>query len=254
MSVRFKARTNKEIRRGSVIDQIYAGVSEEIEDAYIEIENNKNPHIYTSLDTVGLERTGFFVNVPRNKNESDHDYLHRIMNWTYLKAAANLTAINDSLLNMENASDAQYYAGIYGAGTGIVYIIPKEYTSDVINAAVKEAKERLKNVIDPGAYVEYMVPEIKPVKFIIQISSELGDIEYLKQNAEQMIHDYVNAIPPKEYFSIGKINKIGNDINNMDYFNVIMTYINEESKTDIRFLQDLDTKYLLDEIIWEIIK
>ena len=77
LTICFKSRTNKEIRRGSVIDQIYVGVSEEMEDAYIEIENNKNPHIYTSLDTAGLDRTGFFVNVSRNVDESDHDYLHR---------------------------------------------------------------------------------------------------------------------------------------------------------------------------------
>ena len=65
LGTRFKARTNKEVRSGSVIDLIHAAVSEEMEDAYIEIENNKNPHIYTNMDSDSLDKTGFFVNVPR---------------------------------------------------------------------------------------------------------------------------------------------------------------------------------------------
>lgn len=250
---RFKQRTQKDIRRGGVIDQIFAAESKIVEDAYIEIENNKNPHIWTNLDSVGLDRTGYFVNIPRQENESDNDYMYRIMNWTYTRSTSNITAITDALLNMKYASDAQPFPGIYGAGTISIYIIPKEYSEETIQNAIQEAKERLSYVVDPATYIEYKIPKIKPVKFIAQISSMVGDIEYLKTSIEKQVHDYVNAIAPKDTMSIGKINKIGMEMANVDYFNVIMTYIDDESKTDIFFLQDLDTKFLFDEIIWETI-
>lgn len=248
---RFKARTNKDIRGGSVIDLIHSAVSEEMEDAYTEIENNKNPHIYTNMDTASLDKTGFFVNVPRETDETDQNYLHRIMNWTKLKAASNLTAINDTILNMTYASNAQYFPGIYGAGTGVVYVIPKTYDDTVITNALKEAKEKLVEVIDPAAYTEYIVPTIVPVKFIIKISSENGDLDYIKTNTSSLIRAYINAIAPKEYLSIGKVNKIGETLENVDYFNVLATHLDGETKTDLKFLQGLETKFLFDEIVWE---
>lgn len=251
LGTRFKARTNKAVRSGSVIDLIHAAVSEEMEDAYIEIENNKNPHIYTNMDSDSLDKTGFFVNVPRETGETDKNYLYRIMNWTCLKAASNLTAINDSLLNMETASNAQYFPGIYGAGTGIVYVIPKTYDTSTISKALEETKERLKNVIDPAAYTEYVVPTIKPIKFVIKISSEDGDIDYIKTNISSLVRLYVNSIAPKEYLSVGSINKIGESVENVDYFNVLITYIDGETKTDLKFLQNLETKFMFDEIVWE---
>lgn len=248
---RFFLRTNQEFREGSVIDLMNGAISQEIEDAYYEIENSKDPHIYTKLKEENLDRMGYFVNIPRDTDESDENYLYRIMNWTHLKAASNLTAINDTLLNMEYSSNSQYFPGVYGSGTGIIYVIPTTYDEETIDKALKEAKEKLNDVIDPAAYVEYLTPEIKPVKFLIQIYSAAGDIDYIKSVAESEIRKYVNAIPPKEYMKIGEISKIGLAIDNMDYFNVAVTYIDNDSHTDIQFLQGIETKFIFDEIVWE---
>ena len=154
----FKTMTGKEFRHGSAINFYTEAVGRSLETAFQEIENNKNPHIYTNLDTDGLNKTGVFVGVPRNDGEDDQTYLYRIMNWTNTKAASNLSAINAALLSMTNASNAQYFPGVYGAGTGVVYVIPTEYSKDIITAALAEAKTRLSEVISPESYTEYIVP------------------------------------------------------------------------------------------------
>lgn len=248
---RFKDRAHRYIRKGSVIDLINSSIAQEMEDAYIEIENARNPHIYTNMSGDNIDRLGYMVNVPRQNNEDDDTYLYRIMNWTNLKAASNNTAINDSLLNLEYASNAQFFPGTYGAGTGTVYVIPNKYEDTIINKALDEAKTRIKDVVDPSAYIEYIVPNVIPVKFLVQVCSVVGDMDYIKASAESQIKDYVNAIAPGEYLIISNINKIGLAIDNVDYFNVSMTYINGGSNANIRFLQQIDTKYIFDKVIWE---
>ena len=176
----FLGLTGKVYRDGSAIDYFTEAVSRSMEDAYTEIEKAKNPHIYTNLSGDNLDKMGVFVDVTRQKDEGDEDYLYRIMNWTYLKAGANLTAVNDSLLNLEYASNAQYYPGIHGAGTGVVYVIPTKYDDDTIAKALKEAKDRIKNVISPESYTEYIIPTPLPVDFVCHLETEIGDTDYLK--------------------------------------------------------------------------
>lgn len=255
LATRFTSRTNQQIREGSVIDLINSAVAMEMESAYQAIEDAKNPHIYTNLTGDNLDHLGYMVQVPRKNGETDSNYLYRIMNWTYLKAANNNTAINDSLLSLVYSSNAQYFPGIYGAGTGIVYVIPLTYSEEDINNALKEAKEAISSVVDPSAYIEYVVPKLREVQFLIQIYTESGDLQYIKNNVLSKIMTYVNAIPPKEYLKVSEINKIGNKIDNVDYFNVAMTYIDGESYTGIKFLQEIDTKMMIgtDGISWEVI-
>ena len=95
------------------------------------------------------------------------------------------------------------------------------------------------------------MPNVIPVKFLVQVCSVVGDMDYIKASAESQIKDYVNAIAPGEYLIISDINKIGLAIDNVDYFNVSMTYINGGSNANIRFLQQIDTKYIFDKVIWE---
>lgn len=173
------------------------------------------------------------------------------MNWTYLKASANETAINDSLLNMKYASNAQYYPGTYGAGTGTVYVIPLKYDEETIANALNEAKEKIKDIIDPAAYTEYVTPKVVQVSFLAQIYSESGDTSYIKNAITDKVKEYVNAIPPNEYMDISKINLIGLNTDNVNYFNVVMTYLDGDSNSNIRFLQKTETKYIFDSITWE---
>ena len=50
---------------------------------------------------------------------------------------------------------------------------------------------------------------------------------------------------------VSKINLIGLNIDNVNYFNVVMTYLDGNSNSNIRFLQKIETKYIFDSIIWE---
>ena len=76
---RFKDRAHRYIRKGSVIDLINSSIAQEMEDAYIEIENARNPHIYTNMSGDNIDRLGYMVNVPRQNNEDDDTYLYRII-------------------------------------------------------------------------------------------------------------------------------------------------------------------------------
>lgn len=226
-------------------------VSRSLEEAHEEIERAKNPHIYTNLSGDNLDKMGTFVNIPRQPGENDDTYLYRIMNWTYLKSGANLTAINDSILNLENASDAQYYPGIHGAGTGIVYIIPKEYSEESIEAALKEVKSRLANVVSPESYTEYIVPTPINVTLVAKLESEIGDLAYIKNAISDIAKTYINAIAPNSYMSTGVIAKKALEIDNIDYFNIDGVYMNDKYYTGTKFLQGIETKMLFQEISWE---
>lgn len=246
----FLGLTGKVYRDGSAIDFFTEAVSRSMEDAYTEIEKAKNPHIYTNLSGENLDKMGVFVDVPRQNNEGDEDYLYRIMNWTYLKAGANLTAVNDSLLNLEYASDARYYPGIHGAGTGVVYVIPSKYDDDTIAKALKEAKGRIVNVISPESYTEYVVPTPLPVDFVCHLETEIGDTDYLKSVIAKEIKEYVDAIPPNEYLSLGTINRMAMSHDDVDFFSVDGVYINGTFSSDTKILQELESKFLYQETTW----
>ena len=248
----FSEATQQEYRRDSGIGFFSEAVSRTIETAFTEIENNKNPHIYTNLSGDSLDKMGTFVGLPRETDEDDQTYLYRIMNWTHLKAAGNETAINDSLLNLTNASFASYFPGTHGAGTGTVYIIPNEYSEENIAAAFTEAEKAIKDVISPAAYTEYLVPDIIPVRFTIRIMSQNGDINYLKNSLEEAIKKYVNGIAPGNYLEIAAINRLGLETPNVDYFNVLEFFLTDESTANVRVMQRIETKFLYDTIAWEV--
>lgn len=242
--------TGKAYRDGSAIGFFTEAVARSMEDAYDEIERAKNPHIYTNLSGENLDKMGTFVNVPRETGESDSDYLYRIMNWTYLKAGANLTAVNDSLLNLKYASDAQYYPGLKGAGTGVVYVIPKEYSNETIANALAEAKARVKNVISPESYTEYIVPTPLPVVLVCHMETESGDVEYLKSQVAAKIESYIDAIAPSNYLSLGTINKMAMAFDDVDFFSVDGVYISNTFHSETKIMQELETKFLYQEITW----
>ena len=246
----FLGLTGKVYRDGSAVGLFTDAVARSMEDAYNEIERAKNPHIYTNLSGSNLDKMGAFVNVPRQTDEADMDYLYRIMNWTYLKAGANLTAVNDSLLNLKYASNAQYYPGIQGAGTGVVYVIPIDYSDDTVAKALAEAQARIKNVISPESYTEYIVPTPLPVTLICHLETEAGDMDYLKGLVNDEIKDYVNAIPPNQYLSLGKINRMAMVHDDVDFFSVDGIYISGTFSSDTKIMQELETKFLFQEITW----
>lgn len=247
----FEDITGRTFRPGSAIGFYTNAVSKEMEQAHLEIDRNKNPHIYTNLEGDNLDKMGTFVNVPRETDESDTNYLYRIMNWTYLKAGANYTAVNDSLLNMEYASNAEYYPGIYGAGTGVVYVIPNEYSEETMQKALAEAKDRASYVLSPESYTEFIIPTAISVTVIAHLETTNQDLDYLKTNIATAIKNYINDIAPNDYLSIGTINRIVLNMNGVDFFAVDGLYLDDTYTAQTKVLQELETKLLFKEIDWE---
>jgi uncharacterized phage protein gp47/JayE len=247
----FKKITGHKYRQGSALGFITDAVSREMEKAHLEIERNKNPHIYTNLYGEDLDKMGTFVNIPREAGEDDMTYLYRIMNWTYLKAGATNIAVNDSLLNLEYSSDAQYYPQIHGAGTGVIYIIPIKYEDDIMAKALAEVKDRVKNVLSPESYTEYIIPTAIPVNLICHLEVNGGDVAYIRDKITSAIKDYINGIAPNDYLSVGEMNRIGLAVDNVDFFSIDGVYLNGEYNTNTKILQELETKMLFQEISWE---
>lgn len=251
ITARFENRTLRPVQTGSVIDLYNAAMGETLEDVYQEIEDSKNPHIYTGLHGQDLDDTGFWVNCPREINENDENYMYRLMNWMLKNEASNTTAISDSLLNPTYASNIQYLPFTKGSGTATCYVIPKYYDSATISNALAEAAKVVKKIASPSLFVEYIIPAIRAVKLQIFISTNSnGDNTLIKSNIEKKAKAYINAIPPGEYLKVGELNKIGVNETKVDYFSVLSLIIDNEEAAEIEVLQEIDSKFLFDEIIW----
>jgi hypothetical protein len=250
IALRFEDKTQKKIQEGSVIDMYNVSVSETLEDVYQEIEDSKNPHIFTSLTGQELDDTGFWVNCPRKDGEDDQNYTYRLMNWMLKNEASNDTAIKDSLLSPVFASNIDYVPFTKGSGTATCYVIPKYYDDTTISNALAEAAAAVKKIASPSLFVEYIIPAIRGVKLQIFIEAGQGDIALIKGNLESKIRAYINGIAPGKFLKIGNINKIGVNESGVDYFSTLSLIIDNEEVKDIEVLQEIDSKLLYDEIIW----
>lgn len=247
---RFEDTIKDTIKEGSVIDMYNSAISEEIGDIYDEIEKNKTPHIWSNLEGETLDWTGAWTNLPRKIGESDTNYRYRLKHWTKSNEASNTIAIQNAIMTMQYASNVDYQPYTHGSGTGTCYIIPKEYTADTIMKALEETKDAVKQAASPSLYVEYIIPTVRSVKFEIYIQSEDGDLDVIKHSLETDIAQYVNTIPPKDYLSVGDINRMGINEPFVDYFSVVSLLIDNNPVATTRVLQTIDTKLLFDEIIW----
>lgn len=246
----FQNKVKDTIERGSVIDLFMLSTANEISDAYDYIESNKNPHIYTKLSGQNLDDMVKMCGFQRREGESDQNLLYRLLNWTLINEKSNTVAIDAALLNLKNASNVTYVPMVYGTGTAICYVIPTEYTVEKIEQALEEAKDRLKNVISPSLYIEYVTPALKAVTLSIAINNENSNLADIKKNLEKKIADYINSIPPKEFLDIGHINKIGINETGVSYFNINGLFVDGVSVTSLKTLQDIKSKMLLDVINW----
>ena len=77
----FQKLTNDTVERGSVVDLFMLANSKEMEEAYLYIESNKNPHIYTNLKGSNLDDMVKFCGFTRREGESDQNLLYRLINW-----------------------------------------------------------------------------------------------------------------------------------------------------------------------------
>jgi hypothetical protein len=247
---RFEARVMDSVEEGSILDIYTTVLGKEGKEIYDEIDRNRTPHIWSSLEGQQLDDTGTMLNIPRKTGESDTNYRYRIMNWVLTNEASNLRAINNALLLPKYASNIEFKPKVFGCGTGVCYVIPKEYTVEYITNSLTEAKEIIESVATPGLYVQYIVPQVKGVKLQVYMTTEDGDVDSIRSNIENKVLEYINNIPPYSYLQVGQINRIGVTESKVDYFSVLSVMIDGETVSDTVILQDIDTKLLYDEIVW----
>lgn len=247
---RFTKKINSDIKENSLIDMYLYSTSELINECYEEIENNKDPHIYTNLKGSRIDGLGFLVNCPRYEKESDHNYLLRVINWTKNNESSNMTAINNALSQLQYASSATYVRYTQGTGTATVYIIPIVYEESVIDKAIAEVQLRLSKVISPDSYVVYKIPDKIGVLLSCYISAA-GDVKLIKSNIEKKVKEYINNIPIGSYLSYGEINKIGLSEKGVKYFSVGSIRVNDVSLVALEKMQTVKEKFLYDKIYWD---
>ena len=252
----FLDRTNVDIAPRSVIDMFFKSIADVIQQVYDAIEKNKKPYLFTNQKGDELDATGHFLQCPREENESDKNYLYRLSNWTQRNAACNQQAIEDKCKELKYSSSQNYVAYTKGLGTGTIYIIPLEYSDGGIVRALTEAQEKVSPVIAPTSIVYFKVPEPKYIKVVAYLDvKNNSDNEYIKRTIQNKIKDYINTIAPGSSLYLGEINNIGLDVDNVEYFNVVQIFANEEEITDFEILQTITAKFLFDQIIyWEVEK
>lgn len=247
----FYSKTKIDVARGTVIDMIMYSISTVLSDIYKYIESNKKPYWFTKQRGEDLDSTGYFLQCPRLPDESDENYFYRIQNWTKRNAASNETAIEEALKTLEYTSGANYVAYTKGIGTATVYLVPNEYEEEYIKKAINEAQSKLSKVISKVSIVDYQVPQPAYIKIVAYLDvKENSDKEYIKRSIEQKVKEYVNQIAPGDRLMLGQINNIGLDMQNVEYFNVVQLYINNEEATSFEVLQTVNKKFLFEQFIW----
>lgn len=247
----FFNKSKVDIAKGTVIDTFFYSIADSIYDIHKTIEKNKKPYLFTKQENEELDSTGYFLQCPRNANESDNNYFYRMQKWTQRNAASNLTSIDLALMNLEHCSSATYIPLTKGAGTATVIVIPKSYNNGEDIIALNEAKTAVDKVISPGSIVEYIVPNLIDIKLVAYLDiKENSDIENIKQNIIKDIKEYINSIAPKDKLMLGTINKIGMSYAGVEYFNVVQLYLNEEENTTFEITQTIKDKFIFDQIIW----
>lgn len=248
----FYKHTNIDIEQGSVLDSYVLASAGMIEDAHQEIEDNKTPHIYTSLSGGRIDDAAVLVGLTRRAEESDKSFLYRFMNWNISNKSSNSTAIETALMDMTYCSNAKHIPMAFGCGTAAIYIIPKTMDEQGIKLAIAETKERLKGVTSPSSHIEYIIPDLRPIKLTLLIKSTASDLETLKANISEKIVTYVNGIAPGEYLEVGKINNIGRDDNNVTFFNTGHLFVDGKETGEVSILQKVKSKFLMsaEDIIW----
>ena len=248
---RFYNKTNLDIEKGSVIDMFISSISSEIEEAHQTIEDNKRPYLFTNQSGDELDSTGYFVSCPRYDNESDSNYFYRMINWNANNATCNSTSIDNACKKLKYSKASNYVAYTKGVGTGTIYLIPLSYSKEDKELCLKEAQQEVSKVINPSSRVEFKIPDPRYIKLVAYIDIIDGaDEAVIKADIAKKIKEYINGIAPGDKLYLGQINRIGLEPKEVEYFNVVQIYINEEEATDFEILQTIEAKFIFDEFIW----
>ena len=247
----FRERTGIDIESRSVIDMIVKAVADSLHAVHETIEKNKKPYLFTKQTGEELDNTGYFLNCPRLDDEDDDNYLYRLSNWTQRNASCNRTAIEDKCKELLYSNAANYIPYTHGLGTATIYLIPLEYTDRAIAASISEAEEKVGQVIAPTSIVYFQVATPSYIRLVTYLDIKQNyDKANIKVLIEKAISQYVNSIAPGDKLLLGEINKIGLNVEGVEYFNVVQLFNNDEELADFELLQTLTSKFLLEEIIW----
>ena len=247
----FRNRTGIDIESRTVIDMIIKAIADSLHTVYQVIEDNKKPYLFTKQTGEELDDTGYFLNCPRLDEESDGNYLYRLSNWVQRNASCNTTAIEDKCKELLYSSAANYVPYTKGLGTATIYLIPLEYTEEAIQRALLEAQEKVSVVIAPTSIVNFEVSDPSYIKLVAYLDVKSGyDKNSVKTAITSSIKRYINAIAPGDSLLLGEINKLGLNIEGVEYFNIVQLFNNEEELANFELLQTLTAKFLFQEIIW----
>ncbi len=247
----FYKRTKIDVEPRSVIDMVFKAVSDMLHTVYKVIEDNKKPYLFTRQTGDELDDTGYFLNCARLENESDSNYLYRLSNWVQRNAACNRTAIEDRCKELLYSVAANYVAYTHGLGTATIYLIPLDYSEESKIRALNEASEKIGAVIAPTSLVYFKIAEPSFIKLVAYIDVKDGYDYATAQNAIiNSIRVYINSIAPGDSLYIGEINKIGLNVEGVEYFNIVQLFNNDEELADFELLQTIHAKFMLDQIIW----
>lgn len=252
---RFKRRSNIDVTDGTVIDSYLLASAESLSAAHEEIENSKNPHIYTNLTGTNIDKMALLINCPRYANETDESYLYRCMKWTLINESSNVTAIESALSNLEESSNASYVPYTEGTGTATVFIIPNDYSSEEQKErAILEVKNRLYKVVSPDSYINYKICQALPIEVFVHVSFSNGvDTKSIQNNLQVKIKDYINKIAIGDTLSYGAINKIGTQEKGIEFFNTTHILIDGELLRELNAVQTIETKFLFYNINWTMV-
>lgn len=252
----FLDRTTVDVAPRSVIDMFFKSIADALHQIYNVIEENKKPYLFTNQKGDELDATGYFLQCPREEEESDSNYLYRLSNWTQRNAACNQQAILDKCKELNFSSSQNYVPYTKGVGTATIYVIPLDYTEAAIARALTEAQEKISPIVSPSSIIDFKVPEPKFIKIVAYLDVKTdSDKENIKRQIQNQIKEYINGIAPGTSLYLGEINNIGLDTEYVEYFNVVQIFANDEEITDFEILQTITAKFLFEQIIyWEVEK
>lgn len=228
-----------------------SSISDEIANVHQTIEDNKKPYLFTNQTGEELDSTGYFLGCPRLENESDTNYIYRLMDWMQSNATCNATSIENKCKELQYSSATNYVPYTKGIGTATIYLIPKSYSEEDKQLALNEAQQKVSVVINPSSRVEFKIPEPRYIRFVAYLDITDGyDAQIIKNEIITNIKNYVNSIAPGDKMYLGQLNKIGLAPKGVEYFNIVQIYIDEEESTDFEILQVTEAKFIFDEFIW----
>ena len=248
---RFYNDSKIDMAKGSVIDMIFKSFSYMLSIAHKEIEDNKKPYLFTNQSGDELDSTGYFVSCPRYDNESDSNYFYRMKNWMANNATCNATSISNACKKLKYSKASNYVPYTKGVGTGTIYLIPLSYEDRDKELCINEAKEEVSKVINPSSIIEIKIPDPKYVRLVAYVDiSDGADELIVKSDIIKDVEEYINSIPPGDKLYLGKINKIGLSYKEVEYFNIVQIYIDDDESTDFEILQTVEAKFIFNDIIW----